>query len=238
MNASVLPIVPFTPRLTLDVVADFTCPWSYLGLRRITRALANVQGLPTPPLLRWHGFRLPRAASEEARAAWRAHLAVRLPPGMSPEHAEQSLDQAGEEFGIHFDFARIRGVPDTGEAHRLMVLAAREGRHALLADAIFRAYFEQGRDIGDPQELARIGRDAGLSPVALEAFADAATEGSAVAAEEQRLRALGVENVPNLLLNGRVLVPGPADVDTYVQALDQAMFPNTPSSAGSPRLLN
>jgi predicted DsbA family dithiol-disulfide isomerase len=238
MNASVLPIVPYTPRLTLDVVADFTCPWSYLGLRRITRALANVQGLPAPPLMRWHGFRLPRAASEEAQAAWRAHLATRLPPGMSPEYAEQSLDQAGEEFGIHFDFAQIRGVPDTGEAHRLMVLAAREGRHALLADAIFRAYFEQGRDIGDPRELARVGREAGLSAAALEAFADSAVEGSAVAAEEQRLRALGVENVPNLLVNGRVLVPGPADVDTYVQALDQAMFPNTPPKAEHPRLLN
>ena len=109
---------------------------------------------------------------------------------------------------------------------------------ALLADAIFRAYFEQGRDIGDPQELALIGREAGLSAAALEAFADVAVEGSAVATEEQRLRALGVENVPNLLLNGRVLVPGPADVDTYVQALDQAMFPNTPPSAGNPRLLN
>jgi predicted DsbA family dithiol-disulfide isomerase len=238
MNASVLPIVPYTPRLTLDVVADFTCPWSYLGLRRIARALANVQGLPTPPLLRWHGFRLPRAASEEARAAWRAHLASRLPTGMSPAHAEQSLDQAGEESGIHFDFARIRGVPDTGEAHRLMVLAAREGRQALLADAIFRAYFELGRDIGDPLELAAVGREAGLSAGALEAFADATAEGSVVAAEEQRLRALGVENVPNLLLNGRVLVPGPADVDTYVQALDQAMFPGTPATAGNPRLLN
>ena len=44
--------------------------------------------------------------------------------------------------------------------------------------------------------------------------------------------------LPNLLLNGRVLVPGPADVDTYVQALDQAMFPGTPPAATHPRLLN
>ncbi len=238
MNASVLPIVPYSPRLTLDVVADFTCPWSYLGLRRISRALVNLQGLPTPPVLRWHGFRLPRDASAEARAAWRAHLATRLPPRMSPEVAEQSLEQAGREFGIQFDFGRIQGVPDTGEAHRLMVLAAHEGRQAVLADTIFRAYFEHGCDIGDSRELLRLARDAGLAAPTLEAFGDATAEGSAVVAEEQRLRTLGVENVPNLLLNGRVLVPGPADVDTYVQALDQAMFPGTPSAAENPRLLN
>jgi predicted DsbA family dithiol-disulfide isomerase len=238
MNASILPLVPYAPRLTLDVVADFTCPWSFLGLRRIVRALGNVQGLTLPPLIRWHGFRLPRDASAAARAAWRAHLATRLPPGMTPQFAEQSLEEAGRELGIRFDFARIAGAPDTAEAHRLMVLAAREGSQASVADAIFRAYFEDGRDIGDQAELLRLGREAGLSEAALQAFADAAQEGGAVAAEEQRLRALGVENVPNLLLNGRVLVPGPADVDTYVQALDQAMFPNTPPAAANPRLLN
>jgi predicted DsbA family dithiol-disulfide isomerase len=238
MNASILPLVPYAPRLTLDVVADFTCPWSFLGLRRIVRALGNVQGLSLPPLLRWHGFRLPRDASAEARAAWRAHLATRLPPGMTPQFAEQSLEEAGRELGIRFDFARIAGAPDTAEAHRLMVLAAREGRQVALADAIFRAYFEDGRDIGDRAELQRAGREAGLSEAALQAFEDATQEGKAVVDEEQRLRALGVENVPNLLLNGRVLVPGPADVDTYVQALDQAMFPGTPPAAAHPRLLN
>lgn len=239
MNPSIQPLVPYAPRLTLDVVADFTCPWSFLGLRRIVRALGNVQGLPTPPVIRWHGFRLPRAAaSDEARAAWRAHLAARLPPGMTPDFAEQSLEQAGRELGIRFDFDRVAGVPDTGEAHRLMVLAAREGRHAELADAIFRAFFEEGRDIADREQLLALAREAGLSDEALLAFGDAAEEGTAVVAEEQRLRALGVENVPNLLLNGRVLVPGPADVDTYVQALDQAMFPGTPPAATHPRLLN
>lgn len=238
MNASLQPLVPYAPRLTLDVVADFTCPWSFLGLRRIVRALGNVQGLALPPLMRWHGFRLPREGASEARAAWRAHLAMRLPPGMTPQFAEQSLEEAGRELGIRFDFTRIAGVPDTGESHRLMVLAAREGRQATLADAIFSAYFEDGRNIGDRDELLRLGREAGLSAAALEAFGDAAQEGEAVAAEEQRLRALGVENVPNLLLNGRVLVPGPADVDTYVQALDQAMFPGTPPAAAHPRLLN
>ena len=238
MNASLQPLVPYAPRLTLDVVADFTCPWSFLGLRRIARALGNVQGLAQPPLLRWHGFRLPRDAASEAQAAWRGQLATRLPPGMTPQLAEQSLEEAGRELGIQFDFARIAGVPDTAESHRLMVLAAREGRQATLADAIFRAYFEQGRDIGAREELLQIGREVGLSAEALAAFDDATQESDAVTAEEQRLRALGVDNVPNLLLNGRVLVPGPADVDTYVQALDQAMFPGTPPAAAHPRLQN
>jgi predicted DsbA family dithiol-disulfide isomerase len=72
----------------------------------------------------------------------------------------------------------------------------------------------------------------------LATFEDGSGAAGAVEAEEQRLRLLGVENVPNLLLNGRVLVPGPADVDTYVTALDQAIFPAGPSPRDNPRLLN
>ena len=46
-----------------------------------------------------------------------------------------------------------------------------------------------------------------------------------MAADHERLHALGVLSTPNLLLNGSVLVTGPADVAVYVQALDQALFP-------------
>ena len=100
------------------------------------------------------------------------------------------------------------------------------------------ASLEQGVDIGDPAELAGIGRAHGLSAETLAAFADGTGAAGVVEAEEQRLRLLGVSNVPNLLLNGRVLVPGPADVDTYVVALDQAIFPAGPSPRDNPRLLN
>lgn len=83
-----------------------------------------------------------------------------------------------------------------------------------------------------------MGRAIGVSAETLAAFTDGTGAAGVVEAEEHRLRLLGVSNVPNLLLNGRVLVPGPADVDTYVAALDQAIFPAGPSPRDNPRLLN
>ncbi|MEZ5458793.1 MAG: DsbA family protein [Steroidobacteraceae bacterium] len=231
-----------TAGLVLDVVADFTCPWSFLGTRRIVRAMGAVQGLPQPPLLRWHGFRLPLAGS----AAWQDHLAQRLPPGITPEFAERSLEEAGRALGIRFDFAAIRAVPDTLHAHRLVLAAAPAGRHVEVADALFRAYFEQGRDIGSEQELLAIARQCALPDQVIDDYrrgfaADGASlESGGVAivlAEEQRLRALGVQNVPNLLINGNVLVPGPAEEAIYVQALDQVLFPQ-PAEARPPRWLH
>jgi predicted DsbA family dithiol-disulfide isomerase len=242
MPTSLTVVAPRPPALVLDLVADFTCPWSFLGTRRIARALLAVQGLASPPVIRWHGFRLPRV--QAPASPWRDHLAQRLPAGITVELAERSLEDAGEALGLRFDFARIATVPDTLHAHRLVLLASGEGRQAAVIDALFRAYFEQGRDIGDLQELVSIGAAQGLSPSVLQDLVrvSAGSDNGAdlvsdtVVAEELRLRSLGVQNVPNLLLNGHVLVPGPAEVDTYVQALDQVLFPVAGAAEAPPRL--
>ena len=73
--------------------------------------------------------------------------------------------------------------------------------------------------------LSAVAQESGLGAQTLAAFADPAEGRDEVAVEEQRLKGMGVLATPNLLINGRVLVPGPADVSTYVQALDQALFP-------------
>lgn len=219
------------PGLIVDLVGDFSCPWSFLGMRRLARALGNLQG--GEPVLRWHPFRL----SHEGRPLdWQQLLAARLPAGVTPAHAEQSLVEAGRDLGVKFAFDRLARVPDTTEAHRLTKLAAREDRQDAIIEAIYRAYFEQALDIGDRDILARIAAEAGLSEALIAQFRDSAAAQSEIAEEEQRLRLLGVTSIPNLLFNGRVLVPGPADEATYLQAIDQALFPQPTDPAAAPRL--
>lgn len=236
MDTQLITPVTTRPMLELDLIADFACPWSFLGKRSLERALGNLYGLPVRAL-RWHGFRAqPESAAAGEQKPWREHLAARLPAGVSVDFAQRSLTEAGQELGIAFDFSRLQQVPDTREAHRLVCLAAREEKHGEVADGLFRAYFEQGRDIGSRAVVEAVGREAGLGAQTLAAFADPEQGREEIAADEQRLRGFGVVATPNLLINGRVLVPGPADVSTYVQALDQALFPQLPAPAGKNQL--
>jgi predicted DsbA family dithiol-disulfide isomerase len=231
MDTQLVTPAPKRLLLELDLIADFACPWSYLGKRSLERALVNLQGFPQPAL-RWHGFRAQGEAKTDVAVAlqsWRAHIATRLPPGISVDFAHRSLTEAGQGLGIHFDFARLEQLPDTREAHRLVALAAKEDKQSEVADGIFRAFFEEGRNIGDTSVIQALGREKGLSDETLAAFGDPEAGRDEIAAEEKRLRGFGVVATPNLLINGRVLVPGPADVSTYVQALDQALFPQLPS---------
>jgi predicted DsbA family dithiol-disulfide isomerase len=220
MDTQLKTLSPAKPGLELDLIADFSCPWSFLARRRLEQALGSVYGAPVLAL-RWHGLRI----GEEGSVAWKDYLASRLAPGTDVAFAERDLYEAGRALGIAFRFDRIERVPNTLEAHRFVKLAAREGLQGGAVDAVFHAFFQQGRDIGSGGVLTEIGQDIGVTASLAAAFADPTQGRAEVAAEEQRLRSLGVAVVPNLLVNGHVLVPGPADVSTYVQAIDQALFP-------------
>jgi predicted DsbA family dithiol-disulfide isomerase len=236
MTTQLLATAAVRPPLEFDLIADFACPWSFLGKRKLERALDSLYATAAPAL-RWHGL---RAKSEipAASGAWRDHLATRLPLGVSVDLAHETLSQAGRELGINFDFEHLKGLPDTREAHRLVKLAEGEGLEGVLVDALFSAFFERGLDIGDHQVLEQLGRERGLKEATLTAFNDPVSGGAQVDAEEKRLQGLGVNGTPNLLINGRILVPGPADVSTYVQALDQALFPGLSASEDEKRLLH
>jgi predicted DsbA family dithiol-disulfide isomerase len=225
MNATVRPLNDVRRTLDIDLVADFTCPWSWLGMAQLTRALGNLSG-DVETRLRWHPFRMAQPAENTAPRSFHDYLAERLPSGISVPFAEKSLTEAGRELGIEFHFEKLGALPSTSEAHRLVQLAVNEGRHANVAAAIFRAYFERGADIADVDVLAGLGAEAGLSDKALQAFRETRDGEGVLAGSEERLRGFGVRTVPNLLFGGRVLVPGTVNVATYVHALDQALFPS------------
>jgi len=224
MNTPIRPLIDVRKTLDIDLVADFTCPWSWLGMAQLTRALGSLSG-DVETRLRWHPFRMAPAAAGKNPRSFHEYLAERLPAGISVPFAEKSLTEAGRELGLEFHFEKLGELPSTSEAHRLVQLAVNEGRHANVAAAVFRAYFERGADIGDVNVLAGLGSEAGLSDKTLQAFRDTREGDSALVGSEERLRGFGVRTVPNLLFGGRVLVPGTVNVATYVHALDQALFP-------------
>jgi len=224
MNTPIRPLHDVRRSLDIDLVADFTCPWSWLGMAQLTRALGSLSG-DVETRLRWHPFRMEAPKANAAPRSFHEYLAERLPAGISVPFAEKSLTEAGRELGIDFHFEKLGALPNTSEAHRLVQLADKEGRHANVAAAIFRAYFERGADIGDVTVLAQIGVEAGLDSKTLESFRETREGDNTLVGSEDRLRGFGVRTVPNLLFGGRVLVPGTVNVATYVHALDQALFP-------------
>jgi predicted DsbA family dithiol-disulfide isomerase len=136
-----------------------------------------------------------------------------------------SLSEAGRAEGIHFRFDRIPVVPNTLDAHRLVLLAEQEARSEDVVEGIFRAFFEEGRDIGDRGVLAEIAASAGMTPSLVQAELDGDSIRNEVLVRQARIRRSGLTGVPGLIVNGTVAVLGAQEPETIVAAIDQALFP-------------
>src|SRR5260370_2326481 len=99
-------------------------------------------------------------------------------------------------------------TPNTIDAHRLIRLAGQQGKQDVVVEGLFAAYFNEGRDVGDPTVLADIGASAGLDRTRILAML-ASDEGQAeVRSELQRAASLRVSRVPTVLVAGIPLFSG------------------------------
>ncbi len=132
--------------LTISVFSDVICPWCYVGKRRLERALDRL-GQRESTTIEWLPFELnpDMPAHGMARALYRARK-------FGAERAAQldaQMAELGAQEGIGFAFERMTRTPSTRRAHMLIAAAAQHGRADPVVDALFRAYFEEGRDVGD-----------------------------------------------------------------------------------------
>ena len=207
--------------LHVDVVADFVCPWCYLGKRRLDVALNAVHG---PTNVRWFPFQLNPSMPSEGMPLG-DYLSSRFGSRELVEAGLSRLREAGELEGIRFAFDRIERVPNTLNAHVLMYLAESRGLDASrIAESLMSRFFEQGSDISDPDVLVAIGREHGLGESEIRAGLENEIPRQAVLNQEANMRKSGVAGVPAFLVNKRIFVSGAQDTDVLVSVFDRAMF--------------
>ncbi len=124
--------------------------------------------------------------------------------------------------GLEMDYDRGLAV-NTLDAHRLMRLAGDEHGpdvQAAVAEALFRAHFAEGRDVGDPDVLVEIGAAAGMDAGRVRAYL-ASEEGTReVEADIREAHQLGITAVPTFVFQDKYAVQGAQPTAAFVQALE------------------
>ncbi|MBB6584835.1 DsbA family oxidoreductase [Ralstonia solanacearum] len=205
--------------LIVTITSDFICPWCLVGERRLAKALATLpKGITVET--HWCPFELnpDLPAQGVDRKTYRT---MKFGSWARSQTMDAHTVQAGKDDGIAFDYAAIERTPNTFQAHRLMQLAERQGVATAVAAAVFSAYFEQGRDIGDAAVLADIAVESGLAREAVDAFL-AGDEGvQEVRTAERAVQASGVRSVPLFEIGGEV-ISGAQSVEQFALALQRA----------------
>ncbi|HLW22816.1 MAG TPA: DsbA family oxidoreductase [Steroidobacteraceae bacterium] len=204
----------------VDIFFDTVCPWCYLGKRRFELAL---EARPQyEPVITWRPFELnPDLPPDGVERA--AHLAASLGDPARIEEIHAALVEAGHTVGLAFDFARIARLPNTRRSHLLIAHAARRGVQAEVVERVMQAYFEEGADVGDVEELVRLGVEAGLEERDTRAAVVLRAGQDGIVAAQRHAAVIGIKGVPTFLFDRQYTLAGAQDVETFIEIIDRVV---------------
>ncbi len=212
--------------LTIDIYSDVMCPWCLIGYGQLTKALGELEG-EIAGVIRWRPFELnpqmpPQGEEQEAHLRRKygrpAEEGARIRGQMKAiaEGAGVSLSYEGE------DEAPLAMMWNTRDCHKLLTFALEQAGpdvQTALKLALFRAHFNQRRNLGDRAVLLDIAASVGLHREAARAALDDPDLEARVLAEEAQAWDMNISGVPAMIVEGKFLIPGAQTPEVYVNAL-------------------
>ena len=205
----------------IDLFSDTVCPWCRIGKRHLELALAEwARETAEPVTLRYRSFFLDPTIPPEGRD-FRGHMTAKGGGRVPLEQFFDAPRERGAAVDLTFNFEAIGKAPNTLLSHRLVYIAPEAKRGALL-DALYAAYFEFGRDVGDLDVLVDVAAAAGLdaTETRTQLAGDAGT--AEVLADVEFARQVGISGVPFFIFNDRLAFSGAQPPDAILRVLHQA----------------
>ncbi len=213
--------------MELEVYLDTICPWCYVGLRRLESALARH---PLPGVaIQWRPFQLNPAMPSEGMSR-QVYLAAKFGDATHAKIVYDGVSEAGRAEHIPFAFGRIRRTPNSFDSHRVIRFASAAGAATRAVEALFKAYFLDGFDIGDRDTLIGIGVSVGLDGDELRAYLEGDAECEALRAEEAKARDIGINAVPCTIVDGKYALSGAQPAEAFIRVFQLAQNVETASS--------
>jgi predicted DsbA family dithiol-disulfide isomerase len=206
--------------MQIEMWSDVVCPWCWIGETRLYRALEQRPQIQAEVV--WRPFQLQPDVPPEG-VPW--DEVVRTKFG-GPERARamfQHVANAGAADGLRFDFERIAAHPNTRDAHRLVLLAQEAGIGREMAEALFRANFQEGRDVGKTGVLADVAAGVGLDRDRIARFLAGDQLSRVVDESQAEAKQLGVTGVPFFVIEGKYAFSGAQPLETFVAVLDRVL---------------
>lgn len=207
-------------KMPIAIVSDVVCPWCFIGKARLETALAN-HGLTDRVAITWLPYELNPDMPAEGMDRT-AYLNAKFGPGKRKE-IETKLSEAALESGVTFNWPKVTKSVNTRMAHMLIAAASTVQRGSEMTAALFKAYFQDGRDIGDLDTLVAIAGELGFDQNAAcdELNSDELRE--SIIGLEAHAQRVGVTGVPFFIVNGKLAVSGAQPPEVWAQVFQQVL---------------
>jgi len=204
-------------KLVVDVISDVICPWCYIGKRRLEKAITAADEQIS---VRWHPFQLNPTMPKEGiiRKDYRTR---KFGSWERSQELDAKVIAVGEAEGIHFAFDKIERTPNTVDAHRLIWLADQYGCQDAVVEALFRAYFIEGKSIGNQETLIDVGAEVGLDQQAVETMLNSDQGMDVIEKAGELSKRHQLTGVPFFIINNAITLSDAQEPDTFLDAFRQ-----------------
>ncbi len=206
--------------MKIEIWSDVACPFCYIGKRRLEEALSQFEH-NNEVEIEWKSYLLnPDQKSNTGQSLYEYLSEAK---GWTMEYtmqANQQVTAMAEEVGLHYNMDKAV-VANTSEAHRLIQHAKTLGKGDAMEEALFKAYFVDGRNLADHQVLSQIAAECGID----EASATAALNNLEYAETVQRDIyegvQIGVRGVPFFVFDNKYGISGAQPLEVFTRTLEQ-----------------
>lgn len=204
----------------LDIISDIVCPWCWLGARYLQSAIAQSEHEVE---VNWHPYMLDPTVPAEG-VPYSDYMKAKFGNGPSDRFKamRQHLEEAAPDAGIRFRFDDISIRPNTMDAHRLMRWAQGQNKATECAEQLFKAFFDDLRDVGDKDVLIDIAQNIGLDPNVVSDLLSSDSDKALVQNELEHIQKLGIRGVPCFIYNNQIAVQGAQPIEAHLETLNKA----------------
>ena len=202
--------------MKIKIFLDTICGWCYIGHKRLFNALAEFKDKKfeveyAPFLLNPD---MPLAGIKRSD-----YLVMKFG---SKENAQPMYDRMSEQAtseGLNFKLNDIQITPSTILSHILIDLTQGMKEQNSIVENIFKTYFINADNIGDPANLIAIGVKSGLKKEIIKEAFESKKKRDEILEKNQRAYKMGITGVPLVMFNNQVAVQGAENKDWIIEKI-------------------
>ena len=200
-------------QVKIDIVSDVVCPWCAIGYKKLSEAMTQLDDEISFDV-NWKPYELHPEIPKEGFDK-KEYYKIKFGESSGSSDRFNFITEEAKKVGLEFNFKKSKNLPNTFLAHRLLWFCRSKNKQDVLAQALFHAYFSDGRDVGNKDELIEISSENGLNREEIKEFFQTNIGHKEVLREENRAKEMNIFSVPTYIFNKKYLLVGGQEPDTF-----------------------
>ncbi len=204
--------------MKVEIWSDVMCPFCYIGKRKFEKALSEFEGKEAVEI-EWKSFQL--NPDQETDPTKNINQYLSEIKGWSLEQAKEMnhrVSAMAKEVGLNYNLDKAV-VANSFDAHRLIQLAKRKNLGDQMEEALFKAYFIDGKNTADHATLIALAGEAGIDETEAKAILDSGIFADEVEADIELAGQIGVRGVPFFVFDRKYAVSGAQPPEVFLETM-------------------